>query len=158
MRIVVYGSPAPQGSKRHVGNGRMIESSAKVRPWRQDVKAAAEAWRFGLCVMSVDGQPVRVIDNGPHRVLALPLDYPLRVRMAFTLPKPQSAPKRRQTWPMRTPDLSKLVRSTEDALTDAGIWRDDARVVECVAAKRYPGEGADALDAPGCVIEIEVIA
>lgn len=32
-------------------------------------------------------------------------------------------------------------RSTEDALTDAGIWRDDVRVVECRAAKRYPGGG-----------------
>ena len=157
MRIVVYGSPAPQGSKRHVGGGRMIESSKKLRPWRQDVKAAAEAWRSGLSEMSAEGLPVRVIDNGPDRVLALPLDYALRVRMTFTVPKPGSAPKRRQTWPMRMPDLSKLVRSTEDALTDAGIWRDDARVVECVSAKRYPGEGADALDAPGCVIEIEVI-
>lgn len=37
----VYGEPAPQGSKRHVGGGRMIESSAKVKPWRQDVVAAA---------------------------------------------------------------------------------------------------------------------
>jgi len=58
---------------------------------------------------------------------------------------------------MRTPDLSKLVRSTEDALTEAGIWKDDARVVECFASKRYPNEGPDALDVPGCVIEIERI-
>lgn len=135
MIITVYGSPAPQGSKRHVGNGRMVESSKKLRPWRQDVKAAAEAQRPDT-----------------------PIDAPVRVRMTFTVPKPDSAPKRRQTWPMRMPDLSKLVRSTEDALTDAGIWRDDARVVECIAAKRYPGEGDGALSAPGCVIEIEVIA
>jgi len=137
VRIVVYGSPAPQGSKRHVGNGRMIESSAKVKPWRQDVKAAAEAFRAQAGLET--------------------LDAPIRVRMTFTVPKPASAPKTRQTWPMRKPDASKLVRSTEDALTDAGIWRDDARIVECWSAKRYPGEGADALDAPGCVIEIEVI-
>lgn len=135
MRIVVYGSPAPQGSKRHVGGGRMIESSKKLRPWRECVWAASVAAREGA-----------------------PIDAPVRVRMTFTVPKPSNAPKRRQTWPMRMPDLSKLVRSTEDALTDAGIWRDDARVVECVSAKRYPGEGLDALDAPGCVIEIEVIA
>jgi crossover junction endodeoxyribonuclease RusA len=76
--------------------------------------------------------------------------------MVFTLPKPASAPKRRTTWPMRTPDLSKLARSTEDALTDAGIWRDDARVVEYgLLAKRYPGEGRGALEAPGVWIEIE---
>ena len=137
VRIAVYGSPGPQGSKRHVGGGRMIESSKKVRPWRQDVKGAAEAYRRH------HGLPV--------------LDGPLRVRMVFTLPKPAGAPKRRQTWPMRMPDLSKLVRSTEDALTDAGLWADDARVVECFSAKRYPGEGIDALDAPGCVIVVESI-
>ena len=33
--------PAPQGSKRHVGNGRMIEASAKVKPWRFAVSQAA---------------------------------------------------------------------------------------------------------------------
>jgi len=141
--IVVYGSPAPQGSKSFKGlakSGRAIlaESSKKVRPWRQDVKLAAEQVRAALAL------PV--------------LDVPLRVRMTFTLPKPLSAPKRRRVYPSKLPDLSKLVRSTEDALTDAGIWRDDARVIECIAAKRYPGEGADALDAPGCVIEIATVA
>ena len=140
IRIVVYGSPAPQGSKSFKGltkSSRAIlaESSKKVRPWRQDVKLAAELLRAELC-------------------LAV-LDEPLLVRMTFTLPKPLSAPKRRVVFPSKLPDLSKLVRSTEDALTDAGIWRDDARVIECTSAKRYPGEGMDALDAPGCVIEIE---
>lgn len=138
--IVVYGSPAPQGSKSFKGlakNGKAIlaESSKKVRPWRQDVKMAAEQVRVEL------GLQV--------------LDEPLLVRMTFTLPKPASAPKRRRVYPSKLPDLSKLVRSTEDALTDAGIWRDDARVIECTAAKRYPGEGQLALDAPGCVIEIQ---
>ncbi|HEL3751342.1 TPA: RusA family crossover junction endodeoxyribonuclease [Stenotrophomonas maltophilia] len=143
IRIVVYGSPAPQGSKAFKGtykgrdgliHAKLVEASKKVRPWRQDVKLAAEQVRkaLGLAV----------------------LDEPLQVRMTFTLPKPLSAPKRRRVFPSKLPDLSKLVRSTEDALTDAGIWRDDARVVECAAAKRYPGEGVDALDAPGCVIEI----
>ena len=107
-----------------------------VLPTFEDVKAAAGAVRAGRD----------------------PLDCPLRLHMVFTLPKPASAPKRRQTWPMRTPDLSKLARSTEDALTDAGIWKDDARVVEYgLLAKRYPGEGRGALEAPGVWIEIEVI-
>ena len=37
----VIGIPAPQGSKRHVGNGIMIENSKRVKPWRQNVKEAA---------------------------------------------------------------------------------------------------------------------
>jgi Holliday junction resolvase RusA-like endonuclease len=96
IRIVVYGSPAPQGSKSFKGlakSGRAIlaESSKEVRPWRQDVKMAAEQLRaeLGLAV----------------------LDEPLLVRMTFTLPKPLSAPKRRVVFPSKLPDLSKLVRS-----------------------------------------------
>ena len=42
LTITVLGLPAPQGSKRHVGDGIMVESSKRVRPWRSDVKAAAE--------------------------------------------------------------------------------------------------------------------
>jgi crossover junction endodeoxyribonuclease RusA len=146
LRIVVYGSPAPQGSKSFKGtfvgkdgrtHGIMAESSKKVRPWREDVKAAALLVR--------DGRP--------------PLDGPLKVRMVFTLPKPASSPKTRRTYPMRKPDVSKLARSTEDALTDAGIWTDDARVVEYERlAKVYPGEDREALEACGAVIEISVIA
>ena len=142
IKIVVYGSPAPQGSKRFVGTskagrGIMIESSAKVKPWRLDVKAAAEA-----VLASIDGGPPK------------PLDGPIAVQMTFTLQKPASAPKSRRTWPCRKPDLSKLIRSTEDALTDAGVWADDARVVSLIAGKVYPGEGAFSLPAPGAIIVI----
>lgn len=142
LRIVVRGSPAPQGSKKFLGtfigkdgrtHAKMAEAVKGVRPWRQDVKAAALEARAG----------------------APPLDGPLTVRMIFTLSKPASAPKRRRIWPMRKPDVSKLARSTEDALTEAGIWSDDARVVEYERlAKVFPGEDRDALDSCGCVIEI----
>lgn len=137
MIIIVYGIPGPQGSKKfvgmHGGHGMLVESSKKVKPWREAVHAAALAVRAG----------------------AIPLDYPLRVRMIFTMPKPTSAPKRRRTWPMRTPDLSKLARSTEDALTTSGIWRDDARVVEYARlAKVFPNEDPEALEAPGVRITI----
>lgn len=143
VRIIVRGRPAPQGSKSfkgmtNAGRAILTESSKKVRPWRQDVKAAAEACRA--------------------RSGAAPIDGPVIVRMVFTLPKPKSAPKTRRTYPMRTPDLSKLVRSTEDALTDAGIWKDDARVIEYVRlAKVFPGEDPEALDCPGVVIEIREV-
>jgi Holliday junction resolvase RusA-like endonuclease len=140
IEIVAYGLPAPQGSKSFKGmvNGRavMAESSKKVKPWRQDVKAAAEVWR------------------AENRMPA-PLDGPLVVSMVFTMPKPASAPKRRRTWPDRMPDLSKLLRSTEDALTDAGLWVDDARVVEYGRlAKVYPGEDPEALSSPGVRIRV----
>lgn len=149
-RIVVYGLPAPQGSKKFLGlakSGRGIlgESSKKVKPWREAVKSAARDAMENFEHPNSSFEPVG------------PIDAPVRVSMTFTMPKPASAPKRRRTWPMRTPDLSKLVRSTEDALTDAGIWRDDARVIEATTAKVYPGEGQDALECPGAVISVYVM-
>lgn len=140
--LAVVGTPAPQGSKRHVGKGVMVESSKKVRPWRDAVRStAAHHW---------DGRS--------------PLDEPVRVQMVFTFLRPaahfrtgrnaalvrDSAPRA----PQGMPDLSKLIRSTEDALTDAGVWRDDARVVAVSACKVYAGEHPDALDSPGAVIRI----
>ncbi|NUS58656.1 MAG: RusA family crossover junction endodeoxyribonuclease [Streptomycetaceae bacterium] len=148
MSIVVHGSPAPQGSKRHVGGGVMIESSKKVKPWRQDVKTTAR--------LAIEARPDWQI-----------LDGPLAVAMVFTV---RHRPASRPTWwpggvrwsktlmwrPASTPDLSKLLRATEDALTDAGVWRDDARVVEYRRlAKHYVGDGgSDVLATPGCVIHV----
>lgn len=141
--ITVYGSPAPQGSKRHVGGGVMVEMSKGVKPWRQDVKAAA------LQVMP-----------------SQPLDGPLAASVVLTM---RDQPTGKPTWwpaglrwsskfrtrPASTPDLSKLLRSTEDALTGV-VWKDDARVVEYVRlAKYYVGDPAsDVLDRPGAVIRV----
>lgn len=139
IEITVHAMPAPQGSKRFVGmskagRGIMIESSKKVKPWRQAVVDAA------ILVMGGAG-------NG--KILG-----PIGIYMAFTVPKPKSAPKKRRIFPDKKPDLSKLVRATEDALTDAGVFEDDARVVECMSRKLYPNEGQDSLPVPGVVIRV----
>jgi crossover junction endodeoxyribonuclease RusA len=120
IEITVIGEPAPQGSKRHVGKGVMIESSKKVTPWRQDVVAAAKA--------------VGKMTQGP-----------VTVQMIFTLRKPASAPKTRRTFADKKPDLDKLIRSTADALVTAGVIEDDARIVELRAVKGFPGESAGTL-------------
>ncbi len=151
MKIVVYGDPAPQGSNSFKGtfNGKdgrthakRAESSKRVAPWRQDVKLAAEAEIEGR------GDPAAWV----------PMDGPLLLVVVFTLPAPQSLPKRRASHPAKMPDLSKLLRSTEDALTAAGVWKDDSRVVEVRAVKTYPahviGAHADALMRPGAVIRV----
>ena len=140
IEITVAGSPAPQGSKSFKGirGGKaiMVESSKHVKPWRDAVRADAVLARQA---------------TGPWAAL----DEPVAVVMVFTVPKPASAPKRRRTRPMRMPDLSKLCRATEDALTDAGIWKDDARIVEYLRlAKVFPGEDRDALPFPGAVIRV----
>ena len=151
----VYGTPAPQGSKRafvirggpRKGQAAVIESSHdRVKSWRQ-----------------------AVIDQA-RQVMAgrQPLIGPLEVAMVFTMARPKShrlPVNRRRTVPMlrlgaparpaSVPDLSKLARATEDALTDAGVWADDALVVEYVRlAKVWAGEDRDALDLPGALITV----
>lgn len=130
----VYGLPAPQGSKRHVGNGILVESSKRVRPWREAVKQAA--------------LDARVPAGG---VLRATLTGAVSVDVLFYLPKPKSAPKR--FYAAKRPDLDKLLRSTFDALGEAGVWGDDSQVVEVRAGKTY-AEPGKALDVPGATITI----
>jgi Holliday junction resolvase RusA-like endonuclease len=147
LTIVVRGRPAPQGSKRarpvykggqFTGVVAQQEMSPHVKSWREDVKTAAED----------------AIEASSH----VRIEGPVRVRMVFTIEKPKSRPKTRRTYPDTMPDLSKLCRSTEDALTAAGVWRDDARVVEYTRlAKVYANEDSEAMEVPGVRIQVESV-
>lgn len=146
MTITVYGTPAPKGSKRFVGlskagRGILIESSKREKPWAEAVKFATIAF-------------ANLQDPYKPGVLAT---GPVNVEMTFTMPKPKSAPKTRRTWPDRKPDVDKLARSTSDALTAAGAYEDDARIVTLTARKVFPGEDPDALHVPGAVIRIAAV-
>ncbi len=143
LTVCVIGQPAAQGSKRHVGGGRLIEQSAAVKPWREAVKYAAR-----------DLDSVVIGDNTAGLPLPDTFTGPLAVTVTFTVPKPKSAPKTRLTYPAKRPDLDKLLRSTLDALTDAGVWADDGLVVELSGRKTYPREHSDALTVPGALIRI----
>lgn len=145
LMLRVYGLPAPQGSKRSYGRGRMVESSKYVKPWREAVKAAAR----------------EELDQRPDWDR---LDGALRLHVVFSFDRPRShfgtGRNARRLKPLAPsapagpPDLSKLVRSTEDALTDAGVWRDDSRVTTISASKTYVDSGLDALAIPGAVIRV----
>lgn len=152
FEVKVYGAPAPQGSKspkrnKHTGRINLVESSRYVGPWRDAVVAAC----------------LRARKRGWR-----PLTGPLAAEMVFTLTRPKthfgegrnrervrpSAP----ALPAGVPDLSKLARSTEDALTTAGVYRDDALVVEYRRlVKRYHtdhGQVPDVMAVSGCVIRL----
>lgn len=139
LTINVVGTPAPQGSKKGfynaaIGRVQMVESSKKVKPWRQDVKTAAteviELARTGAIV-------------GP----GLPLAGPLHVEVVFYLARPgyhfgtgRNAGVLKPTAPShvdKKPDVDKLLRSTLDGLKEAGIYRDDAQVAQVLGCKRY---------------------
>lgn len=120
VRFKVLGSPAPQGSKRPMGVGsktgkvKMIEASAAVKPWRADVKNAAEK------AMEVDGGPLM---TGPV-ILGMQFHY-ARSRSHFTTKG--SLSKGQPYFHVQSPDLSKLIRSTEDALTKV-VYVDDRQI------------------------------
>jgi crossover junction endodeoxyribonuclease RusA len=134
MIITVRGTPAPQGSKRHVGKGRMVEMSKAVGPWREAVRAETQRAMNGD--KPIDG-PVLVIIRF---YLARPRGHYRTGRNAHLLK--DSAPM----FPVGRPDIDKLARAVLDGITTGGAWLDDAQAVHLDAVKLY-GQ-------PGCIIEI----
>lgn len=124
----VDGIPAPQGSKKHVGNGIMVESSKKLEPWRKAVQAAAEH---------------AIADTRD----TYPLLGPLSLHIACQMPRPKNHYRANghindrfaDTQHITYPDIDKLARSTMDALKKAGVMKDDAQVVDLHVLKLYVG-------------------
>ena len=130
VQFFVPGSPAPQGSKRHVGRGILIESSRAVGPWRERVALVAH----------------KAMRDAGH---SGPFTGPVTMRSDFVLPRPKSAPKTRAVPATKRPDADKILRAVGDALS--GIcYVDDSQVVDIRGTKRIalPGEG------PGCEITV----
>ena len=71
---------------------------------------------------------------------------PISLVLRFHLKKPKSLKKNAHVWHTKKPDISKITRSIEDALTGI-IWGDDAQIVESSQQKFYS-------DAPGVEILI----
>jgi Holliday junction resolvase RusA-like endonuclease len=143
MIIKAYGEPAPQGSKRAVNRGNanravtIVDNSPKLAPWRSDVINAA-----------------RVAMKTPYGSYVT-LDGPIIARMVFSFRRPKSIKYTKRPFPSVYPDLSKLCRSTEDALKAAGAIADDSLIVEYTRlAKVYCGEDEDSLETPGAYIII----
>lgn len=141
LSFAVIGLPAPQGSKRHVGKGVMVESSKAVKPWREAVKQAARE------AMAKAG------------VSAPALPGAVRLVIEFYLPRPKKYAKRFNARPKSRPDSSKLLRSTEDAMTEAGIWVDDSYIVDHFISKWYVGVVTlgVGMDVPGAHITVEAV-
>lgn len=120
VAFFVPGIPAPQGSKKYVGNGIMVESSKKVKPWRAAVGHEAMVAMAG-----------RVIFEGP-----------VSVHIVFHFPRPKGhfrssgAVKPGREWHVQKPDIDKLERAVFDAMKGIA-WRDDSQVVESLKTKRW---------------------
>ena len=129
----VEGIPSPGGSKSAFMNQRTrrivvtCAGGRKTKVWRQAVAAAGR------------------IAMGSGAMLAAPI----ALYIDFRMPRPRShylsdgttirpgAP----ALPIVRPDATKLLRSTEDALTGI-VWRDDAEIAEIHISRGYVWEGS----------------
>lgn len=128
LNFFVPGIPKPGGSKKAFFRAGMkypviTDDCAGNRDWKATVKDFATRAHAGP-----------------------PLEGPLRLEIVFKVLRPRghfgsgknasivkaSAP----AFPTVKPDVTKLVRSTEDAMTGI-VWRDDAQVVQQTASKVY---------------------
>lgn len=126
VSVDVRGLPRPQGSMRlHTlpGGATAARYPAVVYAWRAQVQQA---------VAELEAEP---------------FCGPVELRLGFDLPRPaghygtgrnsQAIKASSPGFPAVMPDLDKLVRCIADAVTDAGLWKDDAQVCLITAAKRY---------------------
>lgn len=130
-RFVVHGAARPAGSKRAFLVGKkggpkhivVADDAKKSRPWKSLVSQVAGD--------AMTGRPL--------------LEGPLSFHLRFLVPRPKghynskgelNAKGRRTPRPSTRPDLLKLARAVEDALTGI-VYRDDAQVVDELLAKEY---------------------
>lgn len=119
----VFGmTPRPQGSKRHVGGGRLIEASPELKPWREAIaNAVYRAWE----------------ETGDSR----PFTEPVEVRATFYLPRPKTV---KRLLPSVPPDLDKLQRSLGDGLSiNCQALADDSLIVKWDVTKLYAEDPRD---------------
>lgn len=127
ISFTVHGKAQPAGSKRgFYKDGRVVvvDASINSRPWKAQVSDAG--------AQAMNGQSL--------------LEGPLMLALEFYIPRPKghygvhglrrSAP----AIPTVRPDLLKLARAVEDALTGI-VYRDDAQIAREILDKFY-GEPA----------------
>jgi crossover junction endodeoxyribonuclease RusA len=128
LTFFVAGRPAPQGSKRPGPNGQMIEASRFLPEWRRAVRLAA----------------LRARKAASHTTWYGP------VGIAMITYQERPANPEDPTYPLGAPDYDKLARAINDALTYAGVYSDDSRIVEAHEYKRW----ADSENPPGARIAV----
>jgi len=144
MIITVYGKPITQGSKIRTRWSMRDSNGDTLDPWRDNVRSMA----------------IKIVEADT----GFGTD-PVNVHITFTFARPtnhygtgknkalvkESAPPFPASHSIG--DIDKLARACLDALTDAGIWKDDSQVVSLLARKVWVGSPL-ALDRPGAQIVV----
>lgn len=132
VHFFVPGDPKPQGSKKHVGRGIMVESCKKLPAWRSLVSQIASTTMMG--------------DR--------PFDGPIHLDVTFIFGRPKSHFTKKGLRPNaptffnKAPDTDKLIRAIGDAGTGI-LWTDDKLIISIAARKIYG-------DIPGAKVSFEL--
>jgi Holliday junction resolvase RusA-like endonuclease len=121
----------------------VVKYSRELRDWRRQINTAAQK----ACGTNWE-----------------PANCPLLMSAVFTLPRPKSAPKTRAVHAATKPDIDKLIRAVQDALSPADkkafrVYTEDSRIVgyDIGPYKTYPaplGTHDWALPEPGVTIAV----
>lgn len=116
--LFVDGIPKPQPRPRRARNGG-VYNPRTAAAWKAEVKA--------------------VFMGGSSN----PLTGPVCLQVCFFMPRPKKMKSGEIGLipHVKKPDLDNLLKSTMDAMTEAGVWRDDAQVFALAAGKWY-GRGS----------------
>jgi Holliday junction resolvase RusA-like endonuclease len=135
LRFVVIGEPVPQGSMKSFVVRRKVDGKAmavttgdnpRTKGWRQTIAhcAALELQRAENRGLYFEGS--------------------VEFEVWFYLPRPQALLTKSKAGKaiahVKKPDVSKLARAAEDALTRV-VWGDDCQVTDLIARKRYTAAG-----------------
>lgn len=138
LTCTIPGRPEQQGSKRNLGR-HSIEANPNLAPWRADA-----IWRLQKAMQ----EQMVVQFTGPVGVVAT-FVY-ARPRSHYGTGKNANKVKAgAPTWKATAADLDKLQRALGDALTQAGVLRDDALIVRWDALKVWGAGGCVELTVRG---------
>lgn len=116
VAFFIEGHPKPQGSKKHVGRGILIESSKDLPKWRRTITTA--------CAGKV-----------PE-----PITGPVHLTLRFAMPRPKAWGRHRDDPMVQRPDADKLARALLDGITGPLIV-DDSQVVHLEVTKQRAQHG-----------------
>ena len=129
LSFTVEGHAEPAGSKRAVpagGRWHVVDANRKAAGWKKHV---AEVARRAM------------LEQGAET-----LTEPCVFTLSFHVSRPASHFRKdgslnpegeRNPFPAKRPDLLKLARGVEDALTEAGVYSDDALIVSEFLTKEW---------------------
>lgn len=123
--VWVAGLPATKGSVNVGRQGQVRQAARGYAAWSDAVRRA----------LTVECE--RMDDR---RAIPVQRDEAAMIRCRFWVPRPAGADAYGGLWAPGVGDGDKLDRAVWDAVTKAGLWQDDAQVIEWAGSRRWASD------------------